>query len=232
MAGVCSAGAVAAVRPVSSRVVLRGGSSRAGGGKLLNGLGKSWVALPARFRKRGGAVGGVRAEAASEDAATGAATTTTTEKADAVKEVIFDSTSLPENFCIIEGASRNQVRDFADMGRVGTFCIPYLISITLLRPRAPHSPCVSGALSPSFTLFVAVPKHLGRLAAAAKANINPPGGRRRWLVSPSAAEIQNPSAWLIIGCNRRGRRPGRRRAAGALPRRRRRLFKTHVQTFN
>jgi hypothetical protein len=41
----------------------------------------------------------------------------TAEKQETVKQVIFDSMSLPENFCIIEGASRNQVRDFADMGQ-------------------------------------------------------------------------------------------------------------------
>ena len=78
----------------------------------LRGMGKGWLALPAR-RGRGGGLKGLRAESSSEDGAT----TATEAKANAVNDVILDSTALPENFCIIEGASENKVCDFADFSQ-------------------------------------------------------------------------------------------------------------------
>ena len=56
-----------------------------------------------------------RAASSSSGDAAGASVST---KEDAVKTVVFDSVSLPENFCIIEGGGNpNAVRDFADMGQ-------------------------------------------------------------------------------------------------------------------
>ena len=123
MAGVCGSavGSVATATAAAAAAARRAGGGIKNGGRggvVLSGLGKTWVALPSRTRRRGGSrtTGGVvRAESSSSSSDGGGGGTTT--KEDSVKDVILDSTALPQNFCIIEGASNNQVRDFADMAQ-------------------------------------------------------------------------------------------------------------------
>ena len=104
-------GGALAARPVALARRAPASTTRAGGIAAPEAPAGGLVALPARHRRNrvvlARAEGEQATSAASADAETDAA-------ACANPPGMFDSKSLPENFCIIEGGD-NQVRDFADM---------------------------------------------------------------------------------------------------------------------
>ena len=104
-------GGALAARPVALARRAPASTTRAGGIAAPEAPAGGLFALPARRRRNRVVIARAEGEqatsAASADAETDAA-------ACANPPGMFDSKSLPENFCIIEGGD-NQVRDFADM---------------------------------------------------------------------------------------------------------------------
>lgn len=104
-------GGALAARPVALARRAPASTTRAGGIAAPEAPAGGLVALPARHRRNRV----VLARAEGEQATSAASADAETDGAACVTPPgMFDSKSLPDNFCIIEGGD-NQVRDFADM---------------------------------------------------------------------------------------------------------------------